>query len=113
MSCSELALDVGYLSKIPDRAQPQEVSALCSFSEIGACGLQTRVDGRPCEGRGDSKLGSAKECETVVHYSRTHKILRKFIKGYAQITMPMEKLLKKDVTFYWNDDYKKSLDILK
>jgi len=38
---------------------------------------------------------------------------RKFIKGYAQITTPMEKLLKKDVTFFWNKDYKKSLDILK
>ena len=25
----------------------------------------------------------------------------------------MEILLKKDVTFYWNDDYKKSLDIMK
>jgi len=38
---------------------------------------------------------------------------RKFIKSYAQITVPMEKLLKKDVTFHWNDDYKKILDILK
>eukprot|EP00253_Pinus_taeda_P032012 PITA_32012 len=37
---------------------------------------------------------------------------RKFIKGYAQITVPMEKLLKKDFTFCWDDDYKKSLDIL-
>jgi len=25
----------------------------------------------------------------------------------------MEKLLKKDVTFCWNEDYKKSLDVLK
>jgi len=25
----------------------------------------------------------------------------------------MEKLLKKDVTFYWNEDYKKILDVLK
>lgn len=25
----------------------------------------------------------------------------------------MEKLLKKDVMFYWNDDFKKRLDILK
>lgn len=25
----------------------------------------------------------------------------------------MEKMLKKDVTFFWNDDCKKSLDILK
>eukprot|EP00253_Pinus_taeda_P034386 PITA_34386 len=35
---------------------------------------------------------------------------RKFIKGYAQITTPMEKLLKKDVTLCWDDDYMKSLD---
>jgi len=27
--------------------------------------------------------------------------------------MPLEKLLKKDVTFCWNDDYRKSLDVLK
>jgi len=38
---------------------------------------------------------------------------RKFIEGYAQMTMPIKKLLNKDVTFSWNDDYKKSLDILK
>jgi len=28
---------------------------------------------------------------------------RKFIKSYAQITAPMEKLLKKDATFCWNE----------
>lgn len=28
---------------------------------------------------------------------------RKFIKAYAQITTPMEKLLKKDVTFCWDE----------
>jgi len=38
---------------------------------------------------------------------------RKFIKGYAQITTPMEKLLKKDVMFCWNKDCQKSLDVLK
>ena len=26
---------------------------------------------------------------------------RKFIRGYAEITVPMEKLLKKDVKFQW------------
>lgn len=36
-----------------------------------------------------------------------------FIKGYAQITTPMEKLLKKDITFKWDEDYQKSFDILK
>ena len=29
---------------------------------------------------------------------------RKFIKGYAKITAPMEKLLKKDVKFIWNEE---------
>jgi hypothetical protein len=29
---------------------------------------------------------------------------RKFIKGYAQITAPMEKLLKKDTRFHGNED---------
>jgi len=38
---------------------------------------------------------------------------RKFIKFYAQITASMEKLLKKDVTFCWNDDCMKGLAVLK
>jgi hypothetical protein len=38
---------------------------------------------------------------------------RKFIKGYAQITTPMEKLLKKEVKYQWNDECQKSLDTLK
>ena len=28
---------------------------------------------------------------------------RKFIRGYAEITAPMEKLLKKDAKFEWNE----------
>ena len=46
---------------------------------------------------------------TTLGYTGYYK---KFIKGYAQITTPMEKLLKKDVTFYWNEDCQKSLDVL-
>jgi hypothetical protein len=38
---------------------------------------------------------------------------RKFIKGYAKIITPMEKLLKKDIRFQWNDECQESLDILK
>jgi hypothetical protein len=30
---------------------------------------------------------------------------RKFIRGYAQITTPMEKLLKKDTKYHWNDEF--------
>ena len=37
----------------------------------------------------------------------------KFIKGYAKITAPMEKLLKKDVKFLWNEECQKILDTLK
>jgi hypothetical protein len=29
----------------------------------------------------------------------------KFIKGYAQITMSMENMLKKDTKFQWNEDW--------
>ena len=38
---------------------------------------------------------------------------RKFIKAYAQITMLMGKLLKKDAMLFWNEDYQHSLDVLK
>jgi hypothetical protein len=38
---------------------------------------------------------------------------RKFIKGYAQITMPMEKLLKNDTEFQWNEEFQQVLDTLK
>lgn len=38
---------------------------------------------------------------------------RKFIKTYAQITAPMEQLLKKDDTYCWNEECKKSLETLK
>eukprot|EP00253_Pinus_taeda_P010434 PITA_10434 len=38
---------------------------------------------------------------------------RKFIKSYAQITMPIEKLLKKHTTFFWDEGCWRSLDVLK
>jgi hypothetical protein len=38
---------------------------------------------------------------------------RKFIKGYTQITAPMEKLLRKDTKFQWNDECQHGLDTLK
>jgi hypothetical protein len=36
-----------------------------------------------------------------------------FIKGYAQITAPMEKLLKKDSKFQWIEECQQSFDTLK
>jgi hypothetical protein len=38
---------------------------------------------------------------------------RKFIKVYAQITTPMEKLLRKDTKYQWNDACQHGLDTLK
>jgi len=37
--------------------------------------------------------------ETLIH----SRYYRKFIKGYAQITTPMEMLYKKEAKFYWNE----------
>jgi hypothetical protein len=36
-----------------------------------------------------------------------------FIKGYVQINAPMEKLLRKDTKFQWNEDFQHGLDTLK
>ena len=38
---------------------------------------------------------------------------RKFIKGYAQITKPLEKLLKKDIKYQWTKECHTSFDTLK
>jgi hypothetical protein len=38
---------------------------------------------------------------------------KKFIRGYAHITALMDNILKKDTMYEWNDEWKKSLDILK
>jgi hypothetical protein len=38
---------------------------------------------------------------------------RKFIKGYVQITKPMENLLRKDKKYQWNDECQHDLDTLK
>jgi len=53
---------------------------------------------------------SVKQLRTVLGHTGYY---RKFIKGYAKITAPMEKLLKKDVKFLWNEECQKSLDTLK
>ena len=74
----KLAPDAGYMSKVPYQAQSKEVSVLCSFWDpVGACGLQTGINGRSREDHGDTKLGSTEECEAAESYFRTHRILQK------------------------------------
>ena len=53
---------------------------------------------------------STKQLRTVLVHIGYY---RKFIKGYAKITAPMEKLLKKDIKFLWNEECQQSLDTLK
>ena len=52
---------------------------------------------------------SVRQLRTTLHT----RYYRKFIKGYAQITAPMEKQLKKDIKFEWTPECQASLDILK
>ena len=44
---------------------------------------------------------SIKQLRIVLGHTGYYK---KFIKGYAKITAPMEKLLKKGVKFLWNEE---------
>ena len=53
---------------------------------------------------------SVKQLRTTLGHTGYY---RKFIKGYAQITAPMEKKLKKDIKFEWTPECQESLDILK
>ena len=53
---------------------------------------------------------SVKKLRTTLGHTRYY---RKFIKGYAKITTPMEKLLKRDIKFKWTEECHQSLDILK
>ena len=77
-TCGKLAPNAGYLLKIPDCAQSQEVYVLNSLWEpIGACGLQRRIDGRPHKYCSDNELGSDEKCETDPHYFGTYRILQK------------------------------------
>ena len=53
---------------------------------------------------------SVKQLHEMLGHTRYY---RKFIKVYAHITAPMEKLLNKDATFCWDEEFQCSLDVLK
>eukprot|EP00253_Pinus_taeda_P004232 PITA_04232 len=55
-------------------------------------------------------LKNVKQLHATLGYTGYY---RKFIKSYAQIITPMEKLLKKDMTFYWDEECQPSMDVLK
>ena len=53
---------------------------------------------------------TVRQLRATLGHTRYYK---KIIKGYAQITAPMEKLLRKDTKFQWNDECQHGLDTLK
>jgi hypothetical protein len=53
---------------------------------------------------------SVKQLHTALGHTGYY---RKFIKGYAQITAPMEKILKKHCQFHWTEECQQSFDTLK
>lgn len=53
---------------------------------------------------------SVKQLRTALAHTGYY---RKFIKGYAQITTPLEKLLKKYAKYKWTEECQRSFDILK
>ena len=89
---------VGTLTLMLAKCQEHQISLnlkkkylLCSFWHfIGTRGVQTRTDG-----------GSVKQLRTMLGHTRCYG---KFIKGYAQITVEMEKLLKRDAKYEWSEE---------
>jgi len=93
------------MSEIPNRTQSEEVFVLCPFWDPAGhvvCRQGLMVD--------PTKIAVIINLEAPQNVKQLRANLgnigcyRKFIKSYAQITAPMEKLLKKDATFFWNDE---------
>jgi hypothetical protein len=77
------------------------------------CSMQTRTISRSNQDCSNSGVRTTYISQTTEGNLGHTGYYRKFIKGYAQITTPMEKLLKKEAKFQWNEDCQKGLDTLK
>jgi len=74
--CGKPTLDARYMPKVPDHAQFEEMFFLCPFWDIaGPCGMQTSLDGKPCEDHGHNQFVGAKECKTGTHNIGAYEIL--------------------------------------
>lgn len=105
MPCSKFALDVGYMQQMPHRVESEEVFILCPLWDLVGhlvCKQPLMVD--------PSKITAIVNLEAPRSVKQLHATLGntgyygKFIKAYAQITMSMERLLKKDATLYWDEE---------
>jgi hypothetical protein len=92
----------------------QEVHLVDTFWDIiESYSVQTRLATRSFQDFSDCQFTSTK-ITTVVEKKIGHiGYYRKFIKGYAQITTPIGKLLRKDSKFQWNEVCQRGLDTIK
>eukprot|EP00253_Pinus_taeda_P013462 PITA_13462 len=113
-ACVHDPFSTPFIDEIPDHTESEEVSILCPLWDLfGSCRVQVRDDGGPYHDHGSSEFGGPKKCQTTMHNTREYRYYEKFIKAYPQITMTMEKLLKKDATFCWDEECQCNLDVLK
>ena len=90
------------MQTILDLSELEEVYIKCSiWSVVGPHCMKERIDGRSYEDGHHLNLpppNSVKQLRTTIGNTSYY---RKCIKGYMQITTPMEKLLKCDVKLEW------------
>ena len=66
--CSQSTLDVGYMPKILDRIEPEEMLIMCPLWDFaGSCGVQARTNGGPCQDHSNSQFGGPEESQIVSH----------------------------------------------
>lgn len=75
--------------------------------------MKKRFDHGSCKDYSNCEFTTIEISALAVSHIGTYRILQKFIKGYAQITASMEKLLKKDTKFQGNENCQQGLDNLK
>jgi len=93
------------MSQIPDHTEFEDMHILCSLGILlghVVCKKGLMVD--------PEKIAVIVNLEAPRNVNKLRATLghmgyyRKFIKAYAQITTRMEKLLKKDATFCWDEE---------
>ena len=102
---SKSALDTRYMPEVPDHTQSKEMFVIRTFAILlGHMVWRQGLMVDPAKIMVIINLEaprSVKQLCTILGHTRYY---RKFIKIYAQIIVPMEKLLKKDATFCWNEE---------
>jgi hypothetical protein len=102
------------MKEVSDIVKYQEVHLHNTFwNNIGPHSMQARFSSRSFKIAVIVNLPPPKTvCQLRATLGHTGYYM-KFIKGYVQITTPMEKLLRKDTKFQWNEDCQHRLDTLK